>query len=107
MGIIMFMCPSTGNAISTGIEVDKGKFNRTPVFIGHTKCPICKIDHEWFARDVWVSELDSNRAGQLGCGEPRSYAFDDLAESFAEREIDEAGMPKKILCCGPLVRDGR
>jgi hypothetical protein len=87
MGIIMFMCRTTGNAISTGIEVDRAKFNRTPVFIGHTKCPICKADHEWFARDVWVSERDSNGTDQLGCGEPCHDALDDPAESFAKRAI--------------------
>lgn len=56
MGIVMIRCPATGRAISTGIEADALSFNRTPVFIAHTWCPICKIDHEWFAADAWISE---------------------------------------------------
>ena len=85
MGIIMFACPNTGKAISTGIKADRAKFNRTPVFIGHTKCSICRIDHEWFARDVWVCEDVPNDADQLSCGKPRHDALDDLAETTAER----------------------
>jgi hypothetical protein len=92
MGIIMFMCPSTGKAISTGIEVERAKFNRTPVFIGHTECPICKIDHEWFARDVWVSELDSNDADQLGCGE-LSFAVD---RAFGRKRMRRSSAPCRV-----------
>lgn len=56
MGIMMVKCPKTGRAIPTGTEIDQASFNRTPVFFGRTFCPICKIDHEWFAKDAWVSE---------------------------------------------------
>ena len=64
----MFRCPATGYAISTGIEIDRGRFSRSPVFIGHTKCPLCKTEHEWFARDVWVSEVDleAARSSEVG-----------------------------------------
>ena len=56
MGIVMIRCPTTGRAISTGIETDALSFNRTPVFIAHTWCPLCNTDHEWFAADAWISE---------------------------------------------------
>lgn len=56
MGIVMIRCPTTGRAISTGIKTDASSFNRALAFFAYTRCPICKIDHEWFAADAWVSE---------------------------------------------------
>lgn len=50
MGIVMIRCPTTGRAISTGIKTDALSFNRALVFFAYTRCPICKIDHEWFCR---------------------------------------------------------
>jgi hypothetical protein len=64
MGIIMIKCRQTGCAISTGIETDRDSFRRAAVFFARTRCPICKIDHEWFAREAWVDE--SRSGARLG-----------------------------------------
>lgn len=56
MGIIMINCPKTERVISTGLAIDATRFNRSPVFFGRTYCPMCRIAHEWFARDAWISE---------------------------------------------------
>ncbi len=56
MGIVMIRCPKTSRTISTGIEVDRAKFNSSIVFFSHVWCPICHIKHEWFARDAWICE---------------------------------------------------
>jgi hypothetical protein len=56
MGTVMIRCPNTGHAISTGIEADRERFVRSPVFFARSLCPICRIQHEWFAQEAWVDE---------------------------------------------------
>jgi hypothetical protein len=56
MGMIMVKCPETGRAIPTGIEADRESFQRCTVFFARTRCPICRIEHAWFAREAWVEQ---------------------------------------------------
>jgi hypothetical protein len=56
MGMVMVKCPQTGHAIPTGIETDRESFARSAVFFSRTRCPICRADHAWFAREAWVDE---------------------------------------------------
>jgi hypothetical protein len=56
MGMVMIKCPQSGRAIPTGIDADHDSFQRCVVFFGRTRCPICRTDHAWFAREAWVDE---------------------------------------------------
>jgi hypothetical protein len=56
MGIVMIRCPATGREISTGIKVDRPRFECSPVFFAQTFCPFCRTEHQWFAKDAWVEE---------------------------------------------------
>lgn len=56
LGILMIKCPNTGRAISTGMMADRSSFGSTPVFYSRTYCPICRINHDWFAAEAWVSD---------------------------------------------------
>ena len=56
MGMIMIRCPKTGQAISTGRYVEAAAFRSTAVFFSRTRCPLCRITHEWFAKNAWVCE---------------------------------------------------
>ena len=56
MGMLMVKCPQTGHAIPTGIKTDRESFGRRAVFFSRTRCPICRTDHAWFAREAWVDE---------------------------------------------------
>ncbi len=56
MGVVMIRCPKTQIPISTGIRAERSSFNRSPVFFGCTHCPICGVNHDWFARDAWLYE---------------------------------------------------
>ncbi len=60
MGMIMIRCPKTGQAIATGRCVEPAAFRSTAVFFSRTYCPLCRIMHEWFARDAWVCETASS-----------------------------------------------
>ena len=56
MGMVMIRCPETQRAISTGMQVDRATFHSTPVFFSRTFCPLCRVKHEWFAKDAWVCD---------------------------------------------------
>jgi hypothetical protein len=58
---VMVRCPQTGAGIPTGIVTDRESFEATPVFFGRVYCPICRIEHEWFAKEAWLRELDAER----------------------------------------------
>ncbi|MCA6113326.1 hypothetical protein J6524_00055 [Bradyrhizobium sp. WSM 1738] len=66
MGVVMIKCPESGRAIATGMEADREKFRRSPVFFARTFCSICKASHEWFAREAWIHEPDER------CHAPRA-----------------------------------
>lgn len=57
MGLVMIRCPVTGREVPTGIKANRFSFNHSPVFFGHTFCPFCQKNHDWFAKDAWVREL--------------------------------------------------
>jgi hypothetical protein len=59
MGVVMIKCPQTGRAIPTGIKTDRDSFQRSAVFFSRTRCPICRAEHAWFAREAWVDEPGS------------------------------------------------
>jgi hypothetical protein len=56
MGIVMVKCPETGRDIPTGIVTDRKSFDAAPVFFARVYCPICRTEHEWFAKEAWVCE---------------------------------------------------
>jgi hypothetical protein len=56
MGQVMIRCPRTGQEIATGLQSDDASFKRMPVFYGRTFCPVCRAEHNWFAREAWVAE---------------------------------------------------
>jgi hypothetical protein len=62
VGTLMIKCPNTGRTISTGITTDAPSFGSTPVFFSRTFCPICRINHDWFAKDAWVSDRSPGRS---------------------------------------------
>jgi hypothetical protein len=58
MGAVMVRCPETGRDIPTGLVTDRKSFDATPVFFARVHCPICRTEHEWFAKEAWVCEAE-------------------------------------------------
>jgi hypothetical protein len=58
MGTVMVRCPQTGRDIATGIVADRESFSATTVFFARVYCPLCRAQHEWFAKEAWVCEAD-------------------------------------------------
>jgi hypothetical protein len=56
MGAVMIRCPQTGQHIRTGMVADRSAFESTPVFFALAYCPVCRTEHEWFAKEAWVCE---------------------------------------------------
>jgi len=56
MGTVMVRCPQTGRELATGLEADRESFKSTPVFFSSVYCPVCRTEHEWFAKEAWVCE---------------------------------------------------
>ncbi len=67
MGLVMIKCPNTGRAIPTGLKMDRSSFGSTPVFFSRTHCLICRVDHEWFAKDAWVGDEVDEFPGRTIC----------------------------------------
>ena len=57
MGAVMVRCPETGRDIPTGIVADRESFHATPVFFARVLCPICRTEHEWFAKEAGVCDV--------------------------------------------------
>ena len=56
MSLILIKCPTTGRAVSTGIEIDGETFKILPDVGVETKCPACAGTHIWRKSDAWLSD---------------------------------------------------
>ena len=54
MGVIMIRCPSTGHAVSTGIETSS--MDRLPTVTATTVCSGCGRAHEWTKAEAWLAD---------------------------------------------------
>jgi hypothetical protein len=81
MGMIMFRCPQTGREISTGLSIEPAHFKALPVFFSRSYCPICRTEHEWFAKDAWVREESPHPEARNGV----DYAHLALGEGSTEK----------------------
>jgi hypothetical protein len=54
MGVLMIQCPSTGRAISTGIEMTA--IDQLPIVVAKAACPACGHVHEWTRNDAWLAD---------------------------------------------------
>ena len=54
MGTLVFVCPTTGHEVSTGVEVDRSNYKR----LSRTKtgffCPRCRNNHTLAAIWAWL-----------------------------------------------------
>jgi len=67
MSSVMIICPKTGRAVSTAIEVESSVFRKLPKVAARMQCPACGEEHIWSVGSAWLA------------GEPR------LVEQAAEK----------------------
>jgi hypothetical protein len=54
MGMITISCPSSGRAVSTGIEMTS--IEQLPTVTATTVCSVCGRVHKWTKNDAWLAE---------------------------------------------------
>ena len=52
--IVMARCPTTGEEVSTSVEMDAATFERLPDIYSQMKCAISNPHHEWSPREAWL-----------------------------------------------------
>jgi hypothetical protein len=57
MGTLVFVCPTTGHQVSTGIELDRSSYKSLPRTKTSIFCPRCRKNH--LLSRIWAW-LDSN-----------------------------------------------
>jgi predicted RNA-binding Zn-ribbon protein involved in translation (DUF1610 family) len=56
MPIVMIKCPSSGRAVSTGIELEEQTFIQLPNVGSGMSCPACGGHHVWRKIDAWLGD---------------------------------------------------
>ena len=56
MGTLVFVCPATGEEVSTGIEMDISTL--TQLELSKIYCPHCQQPHNMFGIDYWLSHVE-------------------------------------------------
>jgi hypothetical protein len=56
MGTLVFVCPATGEEVSTGIEMDTRTLNQ--LNLSKIYCPQCRHPHHMFGTEYWLSRVD-------------------------------------------------
>ena len=51
----MTRCPSTGRAVSTGIDTASVIVDSLPDVAVRMRCPACGGEHAWRKRDTWLA----------------------------------------------------
>src|SRR6185312_7597011 len=73
MGWLMIACPTTGNAVYTGMDVNPATFRRSPVFFDKTDCCFCGATHQ--LKRLFTSVYFAPSFGQFLGSEPVNVAF--------------------------------
>lgn len=63
MGTLIFVCPTTGHEVSTGLEMDVSTFATLPSVLPDIRCPHCSKPHELSELAVWLADGDGRIFG--------------------------------------------
>jgi hypothetical protein len=56
MGTLVFVCPATGEEVSTGIEMDLATLSQLD--LAKVFCPHCRQPHHMVGVEYWLSQID-------------------------------------------------
>jgi hypothetical protein len=54
MGTLVFVCPTTGHEVSSGIEIERSSFRSLPRTSTAISCPHCGTNHALSAIWAWL-----------------------------------------------------
>ncbi len=55
MGTLVFICPATGQEVSTGLEMDLATLETLD--LAKVYCPHCRQNHQMAGIEYWLTEL--------------------------------------------------
>jgi len=58
MSTLLFVCPATGQQVSTGIDIDRSSFKSLPRHSTELHCPRCNTNHALSDVWAWLGEED-------------------------------------------------
>src|SRR6476661_5862625 len=76
MGALIFVCPTSGHEVSTGLEIDPDSYRALPKVLAEVKCPACGLIHNLYEVDTRLADESSDgtqRTNPEAIGQPRSY----------------------------------
>ena len=57
MGVLVFVCPATGDTVSTNLEIDGGSFaSQSSQRFSQVRCPRCAEPHDLSKIANWLTE---------------------------------------------------
>jgi len=92
MGTLVFVCPTTGHEVSTGVEVDRSNYKRLSRTKTAVFCPRCRKNHT--LATIWAWLVDEV---------PESPDDSMLRRSFASKRSNPIHEPSR-LPSAPLLR---
>jgi endogenous inhibitor of DNA gyrase (YacG/DUF329 family) len=54
MSSVMIKCPTTGQPVSTEIEIESSVFRSLPEVASRMRCPACGQEHVWLTSSAWL-----------------------------------------------------
>ena len=68
MGALVFVCPTSGHEVSTGLEIDPTTYRSLPKVLAEIKCPDCGLTHNLFQVEARLIDdgLDPSDASSRG-----------------------------------------
>jgi hypothetical protein len=56
MGVLVFLCPTSGHEVSTGLEIDPDSYQALPKVLAEIKCPACGLIHNLYQVDARLAD---------------------------------------------------
>ena len=65
MGTLVFVCPTSGREVFTGLEIDPASFQGISKVLAEIKCPDCGGAHNLFEVESRLVDDGSNASGRV------------------------------------------
>ena len=60
MGALVFVCPTSGREVSTGLEIDAESYRNLPKVLAEISCPACGCTHNLHQADARLVDGEQN-----------------------------------------------
>ena len=85
MGTLVFVCPTTGFEVFTGLEMDQNTFADLPSVLPDIRCPHCPKPHQLSDVTAWLAEEERRTTGSPPAKLPHPRASAQLISRVCRR----------------------